>query len=87
MPPPDNIYPGKDGDKIITHKIDAHIGSGDMDIYVEGQLVLHIGQVSDNDTINLFFYPKGTIIESMIHQEDPTNECTHELLVARKEGR
>jgi hypothetical protein len=55
----------------------------DLDIYVDGQLVLHIGQVSDEDTINLFFYPKGNIIESIMHQEDNDAECTHELLSKR----
>ena len=61
------------------------IEGGDLDIYVDKQWVLHIGQVSDDEVINLFFYPRGHILESMMHQEDPTNECTHELLVTRKE--
>jgi hypothetical protein len=30
------------------------IGGFDINIYVDGQKVLHIGQVSDDDTINLF---------------------------------
>lgn len=61
------------------------IGDTDLDVYVYGQLVLHIGQVSDNDVVNLFFYPKdGNILESIIHQEYPNNECTHELLCNRK---
>ena len=46
------------------------IGYDDLDIYVDGKLVLHIGQVSDDNTVNLFFYPKGEIIESIMHQED-----------------
>lgn len=65
-------------------KTTVDIRHGDIDIYVEGQLVLHIGQVSDDEVINLFFYPKGSIVESMIHKEYPTDECTHELLVNRE---
>ena len=57
---------------------------GDIDIYVEGQLVLHIGQVSDDEVINLFLYPEGNIIESIIHKENPADKCTHELLVNRE---
>ena len=38
------------------HVVD--IGGKDIDIYVDGQKVLHIGQVSDDDTINLFLYPE-----------------------------
>jgi len=64
-------------------KID--IEGEDIDIIVDGQLVLHIGQVSDENTINLFLYPKGNIVESIMHEEDNTSECTHELLVERKE--
>lgn len=62
------------------------IGSRDIDIYVKGQLVLHIGQVSDDEVVNLFLYPKGNIIESVINSEDPTSGCTHELLANRKAG-
>ena len=65
-------------------KID--IDYDDLDLYVDGQLVLHIGQVSDNEVVNLFFYQKdGDILESIIHQEDPEHGCTHELLCQRKE--
>ena len=60
------------------------IKGGDLDIYVDKQLILHIGQVSDDEVVNLFFYPKGDIVESMMHQENPTSECTHELLVNRE---
>lgn len=60
------------------------IQEGDLDIYVGNQLVLHIGQVSDNDIINLFLYPQGEIIESLMHVEDNTSECTHEILCMRK---
>ena len=65
-------------------KTTVDIRHGDIDIYVEGQLALHIGQVSDDEVINLFFYPEGSIIESIIHKEDPTDGCTHELLVNRE---
>ena len=60
------------------------IGKGEIDIYVEGQKVLNIGQVSDDDTINLFLYPKpGSILRSIMHEDDPNSDCTHELLVPR----
>ena len=36
-------------------KID--IEDGDIDILVDGQQILHIGQVSDSDVVNLFLYP------------------------------
>lgn len=62
------------------------IGGGDIDIYVNGQLVLHIGQVSDDECINLFFCLEGEIVESMIHKEDPTNDCKYELLAKRLKG-
>ena len=55
----------------------------DLDVYVDGHLVLHIGQVSDKETINLFLYPMGFMDESMIHREDPSNRCTHEILYER----
>jgi len=58
------------------------IGWGDADIYVEGQLILHIGQVSDNDTINLFLYPEGKLVKSI--NED--SKCTHEILSQRKKN-
>ena len=66
-------------------KID--IGCGDLDLYVDGQPILHIGQVSDDEVVNLFLYPKdGVILESLIHQEDPEHGCTHEVLTNRKKG-
>ena len=52
---------------------------GDADIYVDGQLVLHIGQVSDENIINLFLYPEGSLIEST----NKESRCTHEILVPR----
>lgn len=64
-----------------TIKID--IKHGGLDILVDGILVLHIGQVSDDETINLFLYPKGRIIESLMSQNDPTAKCTHEILLER----
>lgn len=62
------------------------IGWGDVDIYVDGKLVLYIGQVSDEDTINLFLHPQGNgeIMESLLHEENPEDECTHELLMSRQ---
>ena len=61
------------------------IGCGDLDLYVGEKYVLHIGQVSDDNTINLFLYPQenGNICESIMHEEDSTSKCTHELLVER----
>ena len=62
------------------------IGWGDADIYVDGQKVLHIGQVSDDDTINLFLEPteNGAILDSIISEHHPEHPCTHEVLVHRK---
>ena len=62
------------------------IKDGELDVYVDGELLLHIGQVSDNETINLFLYPSvksSGIIESIMHEEDSSNECTHEILLQR----
>ena len=70
----------KGGD--YTMRID--IESGNIDIIVNGQQVLHIGQVSDDDTINLFLYPSGNLVESVMHEEDKDSKCTHEILVNRK---
>ena len=58
-------------------KID--IGDGDLDIYVYGQRVLRIGQVSDQEVINLFLSPEGSMIESELLKDG----CTHEILVKR----
>ena len=67
--------------------VSIDIKGQDFDLYVDGQLVLHVGQVSDDETVNLFFYPKGgDIIESVVHQFDDTAKCTHELLAERKKG-
>ncbi len=65
-------------------KID--IKHGDIDILVDGQRVLHIGQVSDDEVVNLFLYPeaKGCIIESIMHKENNNSRCTHELLIERR---
>ena len=64
-------------------KID--IECGDLDLYVDGQLILHIGQVSDDEVVNLCLYPKdGVIVGSLIHQVDPEHGCTHEVLTNRK---
>lgn len=59
------------------------IGYGELDIYVDGKLVLHIGQVSDEQTINLFLYPKGELIKSIMSEENPKSKCTHEILLER----
>ena len=66
------------------NKIELRDGD-DLNVYVEDQLVLRIGQVSDDEVINLYFYPKdGNIVKSMLCQEDPGHGCTHELLCGRK---
>jgi len=65
---------GENMDKTIVD-----IVYGDADIYVDGQLVLHIGQVSDENIINLFLYPEGSLIEST----NKESRCTHEILVPR----
>ena len=62
--------------------VSVDIQWGEANIYVDGQLVLHIGQVSDDDTINLFLYPEGDLVESI--NED--SRCTHEILAVRKKG-
>ena len=59
------------------------IGEGEIDIFVGNQLVLHFGQTSDKETINLFLYPEGVLEESMIHKEDSDDTCTHEILITR----
>lgn len=69
--------------KIKEYKKTVDIGHGDLDVYVDKELVLHIGQVSDNEVINLFLYPKGDLVESIMHQEDSTSKCTHEILKIR----
>lgn len=63
-------------------KID--IEDGTIDIFVGEQLVLHIGQVSDEDTINLFLYPKGDLLVSLMAEENLDAECTHEIIVNRE---
>jgi len=61
------------------------IGGGEVDILVNGQKVLEIGQVSDNDTVNLFLSaPGGDVLRSMINEYDPAHPCTHEVIVERK---
>ena len=59
---------------------------GDLDIYIDKQLILHIGQVSDDNIINLFLYPEGNIVKSIMAKEDKNSKCTHELLTIRKEN-
>ena len=60
------------------------IGYGDLDLYVNGQLILQVGQVSDERTINLFLYPKGDLIKSIIKEEYPESNCSHEIIVERE---
>lgn len=61
------------------------IGGGEVDIYVDGQKVLEIGQVSDSDTVNLFLSaPGGDILGSMINEYDPTHPFTHEVITERE---
>ena len=64
--------------------VSIDIKSGDLDIYVYGQLILHIGQVSDGDVINIFLYPEGDIIKSMLSEDNPKSKCTHEIIRNRK---
>ena len=61
------------------------IEDGELDLYVDGKFVLHIGQVSDDETINLFLCPKGAICVSAMFEEDSNSECTHELLANRED--
>lgn len=55
-----------------------------IDIIVNGQQVLRIDQVSDKDTINLFFTPSGDLLKSMLSEENKDDPCTHELIAVRK---
>ena len=63
------------------------IGEGDIDIYVGDQLILYIGQVSDDHIVNLFLYPEGNLLKSLISEENPDSKCTHEILATRKKPR
>lgn len=58
---------------------------GGIDISANGQIVLNIGDVSDDETINLFFTPVGS--DAVIVETKPcTGEnmpWSHELLVSR----
>lgn len=64
--------------------ISIDIKGGDLDILCDGQLILHIGQVSDDDVINLFLYPEGDMVESILKHEKVDPKCTHEILLERK---
>lgn len=66
-------------------KKEIDIGGNDIDIIVDGQLILHIGQVSDNDTINLFLYPiQGMILKSLLSETGEDGGCSHEIISDRK---
>jgi len=63
----------------------VEIEHGDLDIYVDKQFVLHIGQVSTDEVINLYFYPQhGDIFESELSKEVSDHECTHELTCIKR---
>jgi len=66
-----------------THKID--IGGKDIDIYVDGKLVLNIGQVSDNEVINLFFTPKSNAHFVYHEKQADDDPVVHEMLAERVE--
>ena len=74
-----------DGTLFETEHSIIDIKGGDLDIYVDGQSVLYISQVSDDDCINLFFYPgkNAIFIKSIISKECPDNDCKYELIVNR----
>jgi len=64
--------------------LDVKIIDETAHIYVDGQDVLQIDEVSDNETINLFLIPVGdkcSIIETICKECDC--QFTHELLVER----
>lgn len=65
--------------------VEIDIKCNEIVVLVDGKKVLHIGQVSDDETINLFLEPLsgGMIEESVMHQENKNSECTHELLCNR----
>ena len=57
---------------------------GELDILVDGQLVLHIGQVSDDNVVDLFLEPQG---DGGIEEQDKEysgEPCTHRLIVKRR---
>jgi len=58
------------------------IGWKGLDIYVEGQKVLHIGQVSDDNVINLFFKPEGDAGILNV----PGSSSQYQLISTRKKG-
>lgn len=60
-------------------KID--IFGGDLDVYVHGQKVLHIGQTPDINYINMWLYTAADIMLPV--SDDP--ECKMELLISREE--
>lgn len=57
---------------------------GDLDVYVEGQLILKIGQTSDDDTINLFLKGEGSGVVDTVTEDK--QYFTHEIIVDRKGG-
>jgi len=60
---------------------------GDITLIVDGQPVLRISEVNDDNVINLFLYPLGGAgIQSANNDlTDGNSEWTHELLANRKE--
>lgn len=75
-------------------EVGVDIGEADISIYVDGQKVLQIDQVSDNKVINLFLTPVGTarFIDqgvccncNLIFNGDTKDTAMLELLADRKQ--
>lgn len=72
--------------------VGVDIGESDISIYVDGQKVLQIDQVSDNKVINLFLTPVGTArfmdqgaCCNLIFNGNTKDTTTLELLADRKQ--
>jgi hypothetical protein len=80
-----------DESKKINEGIKATTNSsGDLVISVEGQEVLKISEVSDDEVINLFLYPIGGAgIQNAenLSDESSGNEPTHELMAKRNKAK
>ncbi len=59
---------------------------GSIGIYADDKLIAEIDEVSDDNTINLFFvvHEGAVITNSLIKEQKPSTNITHELLWSRK---
>ena len=73
-----------------TDYVEDGIPFGPIGIYADGKLILEIDEVSDDNTINLFFTPRNNaeLVDAKPFQKEiglEDSEVTHELLWNRKE--